>query len=786
MTDFEKLGLFYLGKNYDPATQAATDELLLYDSKDLTTHGVLMGMTGSGKTGLGVALIEEAAIDNIPSIVIDPKGDMTNLLLTFPNLSKEEFLPWVNADEASQKGISTDEFAQQQADLWRSGLEKWGETPERIKMFEDAAERVLYTPGSSSARPISILKSFNRPQDTDDLESLAERVSTLVSGLLGLIDIDADPLSSKEHILLSNIIQTEWIGGRDVEIERLIALIQDPPMTRIGAFEVEAYYPKKERFDLAMSINNLIASPQFSVWTTGDGINISDLFYTSAGKPRISILSIAHLDDKQRMFFVTLLLNELVSWMRAQAGTGSLRCLLYMDEIFGYLPPVANPPSKRLFLTLLKQARAFGLGLVLATQNPGDLDYKALSNVGTWFIGRLQTERDKDKVLEGLLTANSGADKETLSQQLAGLGKRVFMLNNTKDSHPVLFNTRWVLSYLAGPIMRNRFKELIGDQPVPQAVSSSSAGIGAAAAGVGAATTAAADPVEPAGGSRPVLSPDVPQTFIPGTGRTYKPVAVAYADVHYKDTKLGINVSKQQNFVVPVSDYINWNGASSAEFAIDELESDPREGRGFAPVGAEVTSKTVKTWESDFTLWLYKEKPLEMFSCPTLEEVSQVDEDERAFRVRVAQMAREQRDVALDRIRDDYAKEIDSLTKSRARAEKVAVTQEAQASSHTMGTVISVGSSILSSIFSSRRGYSGIARSAQRIGTTMKERNEAAAAEKSIVDIDAQLANIEKQIQDKLARFQNQDMVEIEPVRLLPTKSDIIVRKVALGWLPEE
>lgn len=781
MSDFEKLGLFYLGKEYDPAAQAATDELLLYDSKDLTTHGVLMGMTGSGKTGLGVALIEEAAIDNIPTIVIDPKGDMTNLLLTFPNLSKEEFLPWVNADEAAQKGLAVEDFAQGQADLWREGLAKWGQQPERIKMFEDAAERVLYTPGSTSARPISILRSFTRPKDTDDLEALAERVSTLVSGLLGLIDIDADPLSSKEHILLSNIIQTEWLAGRDVEIVKLIALIQDPPMDRIGAFEIEAYYPKKERFELATRINNLIASPQFAVWTTGDGIDIDDLFYTEAGKPRVSILSIAHLDDKQRMFFVTLLLNELVSWMRAQSGTGSLRCLLYMDEIFGYLPPVANPPSKRLFLTLLKQARAFGLGLVLATQNPGDLDYKALSNVGTWFIGRLQTERDKEKVLEGLLTANSGADKATLSQQLAGLGKRVFLMNNTKDSRPVLFNTRWVLSYLAGPIMRNRFKELAGETEAPQAAAATAdSGTASTAAGVGVAAAAAVS--EPAGGTRPVLSPDVPQTFVPGTGQVYRPHALCYADVHYEDTKLGINVSKQQNFTAPVSAYVNWNEAAPAEFSIEELESEPREGRGFAPLEAEVTAKTVKTWESDFVLWLYKEKPLEMFNCPTLDVVSEVDEDERSFRTRVAQSAREQRDSALGKIREDYAKEIDSLMKSRARAEKTAATQQAQASSHTMGTVISVGSSILSSIFSSRRGYSGIARSAQRIGTTMKERGDVAAAEKEIEKIDAELARIEKEIQDKLARFQNQDLVEIEKLSLLPKKSDIIVRKCALAW----
>lgn len=777
MTDFEKLGLFYLGKEYDPATQAVTDDLLLYDSKDLTTHGVLMGMTGSGKTGLGVALIEEAAIDNIPSIVIDPKGDMTNLFLTFPELNKEEFLPWVNADEAAQKGVSVEDFAQQQADLWRSGLEKWGEKPERIKMFEDSAERVLYTPGSTSGRPVSILKSFTRPKDTDDLEALAERVSTLVSGLLGLIDIDADPLSSKEHILLSNIIQTEWIAGRDVEIVKLISLIQDPPMDRIGAFELEAYYPKKERFELATRINNLLASPQFAVWTTGDGIDIDELFYTKSGKPRISVISIAHLDDKQRMFFVTLLLNELVSWMRTQSGTGSLRCLLYMDEIFGYLPPVANPPSKRLFLTLLKQARAFGLGLVLATQNPGDLDYKALSNVGTWFIGRLQTERDKEKVLEGLLTANSGADKGELSRQLAGLGKRVFLMNNTKDSHPVLFNTRWVLSYLAGPITRNRFKELAGESGTAEPNAASQAA-GAVAAGTAAAS-------EPAGGTRPVLSPDVPQTFLPGSGPVYKPFAVCFAEARYEDRKLGISFSKQYSLAAPLGAYVNWHEAESLDYTIDDLETEPREGRGFGTIDTEVTAKTVKSWESDLVLWLYKENPLEMYTCPTMDTVSEPDEDERAFRVRVAQTAREQRDTALEKVREEFAKEIDSLNKAHARAEKTLATQEAQASSHTMGTVISVGTSILSTLFSSRRGYSGIARSAQRIGTTMKERNEAAAAEKQVEDIDAQMADIEKKIQDRLARFQNQDLVEIETIRLLPKKSDVIVRKCALGWITQ-
>jgi hypothetical protein len=594
-----------------------------------------------------------------------------------------------------------------------------------------------------------------------------------------LLDIDADPLSSREHILLSNIIQSEWTSGRDVPIEQLIALIQDPPMTKIGAFDVEAYYPKKDRFKLATSINNLIASPQFAIWTQGESIDINNLFYTAAGKPRISVLSIAHLDDKERMFFVTLLLNELVSWMRQQSGTSSLRCLLYMDEIFGYLPPVANPPSKRLFLTLLKQARAFGLGLLLATQNPGDLDYKALGNVGTWFIGRLQAERDKEKVLEGLVTANSGSNAAEISKKLSGLDKRVFMLNNTSDSEPVLFHTRWALSYLAGPIMKNRFKELIGDQPVASAASETSAAAGVAVAGGAAAAASMSS-------ARPVLSPDIAQVFVPGGGTIYEPRIVGVADVIYTDTKLDVSFEKQQRLLTNVAKHVSWDTNIPLDFELDELETGPREGIGFAPLETDVSAKTIKEWETDFKQWLYKGNPLTVYTCPSLEEISLLDEDERTFRIRISQQAREQRDSFLERIRDDYEKEIDSLEKQLKRAEAKAATQAGQASAQTMNTVISVGTSILGSLFGSRRGYSAIASSASKASSAMRERGEAAAAAKEVEDVNAKLVEIEEVINKKLAAYQNADTVEIVPVEINPSKTNINVREVALAWVPAE
>src|SRR5215216_2794471 len=445
MHDFEKLGVFYLGKT--------KDGLLLYDSKDLVTHAVCVGMTGSGKTGLCITLLEEAAIDGIPAIIIDPKGDLSNLLLTFPNLVPEDFRPWVEERDPAQE-----------ANFWKEGLAKWGQDDERIKRLRDAADFRIYTPGSNAGLPVSILKSFVAPPESirQDNESLSERINTTVTGLLGLIGVDADPVRSREHILLSNILQQEWSNGRDLDIATLIQKVQTPAIAKIGVMDLDSFYPAEDRFQLAMALNNLLASPSFASWMEGEPLDVQQFLYTPTGKPRLSIFSIAHLADAERMFFVSLLLNQVLGWVRAQSGTTSLRAILYMDEIFGYFPPVANPPSKLPLLTLLKQARAFGLGVVLATQNPVDLDYKGLSNTGTWFIGRLQTERDQARVLDALEGTSGGApfDRGTAERTIAGLGKRIFLMHNVHDQGPITFESRWTLSYLRGPLTREQIKQL--------------------------------------------------------------------------------------------------------------------------------------------------------------------------------------------------------------------------------------------------------------------------------------------------------------------------------------
>ncbi len=345
--DFEKLGSFYLGKEYDVATKELSDRLLMYDARDLTTHAICVGMTGSGKTGLCIDLLEEAAIDNVPALIIDPKGDITNLLLTFPDLNPGDFRPWINVDDARRKGLSEEEFAAKQAELWRKGLASWGEDGARIRMLRESADLVIYTPGSDAGVPVSILQSFAAPPLSWDTEAelLRERVQGTVSALLGLVGVDADPVRSREHILLSNLFEHFWRRGEDLDLPKLILAIQTPPIRQLGVFDIDTFFPQKERFELAIALNNIIAAPSFQSWLQGQPLDIAGFLSTPEGKPRHSIFYIAHLSDAERMFFVTMLLNQLVTWMRTQAGTTSLRALLYIDEVFGYFPPVATPPS---------------------------------------------------------------------------------------------------------------------------------------------------------------------------------------------------------------------------------------------------------------------------------------------------------------------------------------------------------------------------------------------------------------------------------------------------------
>ena len=607
MQNFEKLGSFYLGREYDLAAGEAREDLLLYDSKDLTTHAVVVGMTGSGKTGLCLGLLEEAAMDRIPAIVIDPKGDISNLLLTFPDLKPDDFRPWVDESEASRKGVSVDELAASEAEKWKDGLESWGQSGERIRKMRENVDMRIYTPGSDAGRPITILKSFDAPDQKiiDDSDALRERISSATSGLLALLGIDADPIRSKEHIFISNILDTAWRKGDNLDLGQLIGYIQSPPFERVGVMDLDSFFPSKDRMELAMTLNNLLASPSFSAWMTGEALNIKRLLHTQDAKPCVSIMSIAHLNDNERMFFVTILLNEILSWMRTQAGTSSLRALLYMDEVFGYFPPTKNPPSKPPMLTLLKQARAYGLGVVLATQNPVDLDYKGLSNMGTWFLGRLQTERDKARVLEGLegaaAQAGNSFNKSTMEQTLAGLGSRKFLMNNVHEDEPVVFETRWAMSYLRGPLTRNQIQDLVEQQDPAEQRDIEEVGLAPSRSEKVATSKPTVNP-------RLMVPPDVEQKFIAPRSRigdghrlVYRPALLGVGRLHYVRATYKVDFWEEKTFLPTISGGEMpsdiWEDCEIKDVRFD-YEREPVEGAEFAEASDDLfKAKNYKVWQ---------------------------------------------------------------------------------------------------------------------------------------------------------------------------------------------
>ena len=805
MTDYEKLGQFYLGRTHDLKTGITShDQLLMYESKDLTTHAICVGMTGSGKTGLCLALLEEAALDGIPAICIDPKGDLGNLMLTFPRLQPADFEPWVDAQEAMRNGMTTPEFAKKTADTWRKGLADWGQSGERIQKFRDHAEVAIYTPASSAGRQITVLKSFDAPnaQVLNDSEALRERIMSAVSGLLALLQVDADPINSREHILLSTIFDSFWRSGQNIDMGALIRSIQAPPFNKVGFLDLESFYPQNERFKLAMTLNNLLASPSFAAWLEGEPLDIQKLMYTPSGKPRLAIVSIAHLSDQERMFFVTILLNEMLSWMRSQTGTSSLRALLYMDEVFGYFPPTANPPSKQPMLTLLKQARAFGLGVVLATQNPVDLDYKGLSNCGTWFLGRLQTERDKMRVLEGLEGAansvGSTFDRQAMEQTLAGLGSRVFLMNNVHENAPTVFRSRWALSYLRGPVSRQQIEVLMAPLKQSDPVSANTNAAATLASSQKYAAPQAELPSQPA---RPVLPPGIPEFFLPVhmhvTRVVYRPSLLAQSRVHFIDAKNNIDLWDPVTLIrlagdsVPADPWLEsdeWDESDLPEI-LNEPEFPEAD---YRDLPAEVTQKKSYTgWTTALKNHLYRDRKLSVFTCEELKQTSSPGESESDFRIRLRMSAREERDRLVEKLRRKYTTKFSTLDDKIRRAEQKIEKEKSQKSSRTLSTAVSFGTSVLGALFGRKlASVTNISRAGSAIKSASAIASEAGdvrAAEEQYAALlqerEELNTTVETEVQ-QIADSLDTDLMKFGSMELSPRKTDTAVDRIALLWLP--
>ena len=789
--DYEKLGAFYLGKEYDLKTRILKNDLVLYDSKDLNTHAVIIGMTGSGKTGLGISLLEEALIDNIPVIAIDPKGDLPNLLLTFPDLAPTDFRPWINSQDALNKGLTEDKFAAKQASIWQKGLSDWGQDGERIARLKAAADFTVYTPGSSAGTPVSVLRTFAPPPAgiLADTDLLRDRIQTTTTSLLALLGIEADPITSREHILLANIFEQVWTNGQGLDLAGLIQIIQAPPFERIGVMDLDAFFPAKDRFGLAMRLNNLLAAPGFESWLEGAPLDIGRFLYTPQGKSRASIFSISHLSDAERMFFVSMLLNELLGWMRTQSGTSSLRAILYMDEIFGYFPPVSNPPSKAPLLTLLKQARAFGLGVVLSTQNPVDLDYKGLANTGTWFIGRLQTERDKERVLAGLegAAAGTGFNRGRMEEILAGLGKRVFLLHNVHETEPAIFQTRWALSYLRGPMTRDQIKTLTrGIIAEPVAGNVQVAEISPSIAEP--ATTRSAPPLGP---------PEMDVYYLgasgAGKGLVYQPAVIGRMDVHYDNKTYQVDTTETMALGAELTEgpvVLDWDNAVA--FDPTFIETKPLPGAEYGPLPVDTQKgSNYRKWQKDLLRWVRQNRPLTLYRSKAHKMTSRLGEAEGEFRARLSQTVREKRDLAVEKLRAKYNRRFTTLRDRLMRAEQAIAREQEQAKSRKVQTAISFGTAILGAFLGRKAASVG---SASRMGTAMrsasrvqKEKMDVARAMERAESIHQQLLDLEDRLQTDINKIEFTMDPENEPldeISVKPKSTNITLEIFGLAWMP--
>ncbi|HET6638991.1 MAG TPA: DUF87 domain-containing protein [Gemmatimonadota bacterium] len=810
--EYEKLGVFYLGRVQSAGEEGAP---LLYDSRDLTTHALCVGMTGSGKTGLCIDLIEEAALDGVPAIAIDPKGDLGNLLLTFPELEAADFRPWIEEAEANREGLDPDAFAERQAKTWREGLAAWGQDGERIRRLREAAEFAIYTPGSTAGRPLSILRSLAAPAPgiREDLELLADRVGTTVTGLLGLLGIEADPLQSREHILLATILQESWRAGRDLDLAGLLDAIQNLPVERIGVMEVEAFYPSKDRYALALRINNLLASPGFATWLAGEPLDVGRLLFGASGKPRVAIVSIAHLPDAERMFFVTLLLNEILGWVRSQPGTSSLRAIVYMDEIFGFFPPVAEPPSKRPLLTLLKQARAHGVGIVLATQNPADLDYKGLANAGTWFLGRLQTERDKERVLEGLegvaAGSESGFDRARMGELLAGLGKRVFLMHNVHEREPVVFETRWAMSYLRGPLTRSEIQRLTKATGIVSADSASPAGSATPAGATAAASPMSAIPPQenraappglpavPPESRRPIVPPGITEAFVPprtsapaGHRLHYEPIVLSLGSFVVDDRAVEGSPSRKVAAAAPFTDgamAVDWDAARVLALTEEELAAEPDAGASFGSLPpSAVEKKSYATWKREFVTWITDTQELTAWESPSLGQVSKPGEDERDFRIRLQQLAREKRDSERAKLEEKYGARAARLRERVRKAEQALAREQGQARKAKLDTAVSIGATVIGAVFG-RRSLGRATTASRGVGRSIEQAGDVGRAAENLETLRMELAELDAELQEEIRALEARIDPTAEPlsaIPLRPEKDDVTVSLVALGWMP--
>jgi hypothetical protein len=807
MVDIPK-GSLFLGDKINPADHKRANDFVLYEAASLTTHGVIVGMTGSGKTGLGIVLLEECLLQGIPALIIDPKGDMGNLLLAFPDQKPESFRPYVLESDAKKEGRTLDEHAAVVAKQWADGQAAWDMAADRIRTLHDAANFTIYTPGSNTGIPLNIVGDMRRPGSDVDDEVLQDEIDGLVSSLLNLVDIESDPLSGREHILLSNLVANAWRNNADLDLAALVAQVQQPPMRKLGVIDLDTFFPEKDRLGLAMRLNGLIASPAFASWARGVPLDIDSLLYTG-GKPNAAIIEIAHLSDQERQFVVTLVLSKLVTWMRQQSGTPDLRVIVYMDEVFGFVPPTATPPAKKPILTIFKQARAFGIGMVLATQNPVDIDYKAIANAGTWMIGRLQTERDKARLMEGLKDAAGATDMDTIDSTISGLAKREFVLHSAKANKPVTFTSRWALSYLPGPLSREQITALMADSPLRH--QSAARPVDTAGAPARDSEPAAAAPApalaDDESSLAPTIADGVPVYYLDpaaawasqvgarsGSKRLVAAV-VARVNLLFDDEKADVREQQEWEAVFyPLDGALDAANARHVDYDDRDFRSTPPDGAVYVLPDAELKSKTYfAKAKAELQDHLYRTMTVEVFKNSELKLFSRVGESKEDFETRCGQAADDLADKDADKLRKTMADKIDRIKDAIDKAEDKVREVHSDKKKRGLDAVVSAAGGILGSFLGGRKSTKSVLGTVTR--TMGKERMREQAGERletaknRLEGQHEELADLEQELTDKLQAIQDEwdrKAAQVESLSIELEKTDITVDEIAVVWVPTE
>jgi DNA helicase HerA-like ATPase len=757
-------------------------ETLTFKSDRLTTHGVVVGMTGSGKTGLCLVLLEELVAAGVPVLAIDPKGDLGNLGLVFPGLAPEDFAPWVG-----------DEDPRTVAESWRAGLERAGIGSDRVRQLRERLSMRVYTPGSTAGIPIDLLSLLDAPPEDvrNDPESRTTMVAAAVSGLLGLVGRPSDPVKDPAHVVLSHLVDEKWREGEGVDLSTLVLQLVDPPFEKVGLFPVDTFFDPDARMELAMRFNALLSAPSFASWRTGEALDLDERLAESDRRTPVSVFNVAHLQDAQRQFFISLLLSRLLAWSRRQPGTSRLRGLVFFDEVSGYLPPYPhNPATKAPLLTLMKQARAVGLGVVLSTQNPVDLDYKALSNAGTWAIGRLSTRQDRDRLLKGI-------EADGLDATVAGLAKRQFVLHQVGRGAPATFSSRHAMCYLRGPLTQvevGSLNALFGVRYEADAERSKGEGGPSGVAGeaglsvaptVSGVDVAFLDP-------RVVFSARMEGRFEAfaeparddGTV-LHRPALFARLRLRFDETRRGFVLDEELTRLwFPLGE----NGHDEplpVRLEPEDLRSSPPPESVFAPLPGWCDEPgELKRLREDVVDSVHRSEARGQFVNPELKLYARSDESRADFEARCEAAVEAAIDAEAAKLNTRFEKKAERVQDQIERKQAQLVEHQGVVRSHQMEEVVNLGATILS-FFGGRK---------RSLTTAVSKRRQSSRAQAKVGRLESDVAELQEEaidleeeleaaLQDiRIAHRAALDATEVREVGL--EKSDIDVVSFGLMWVP--